>query len=199
MFNIFNEKLKININIFYKTNGAHYMQAIFDYGKSHNISLKYNDFNLYAYNLILSDSSLKTYDYMNEDFDIHDIPIGKPQYDYDIYFGDDEFMQNNGNTEFTDYDEILRKKSYGIFKNKINENKTSKKTICVNKLLNNYINTIIENMKKNKENIIYNSNNHSIYDYEIQKGSFNLYYEIEQMLLSDPKMKELGLYELQMT
>ena len=28
-------------------------------------------------------------------------------------------------------------------------------------------------MKKNKENIVYNSNNHSIYDYESLKDSYN--------------------------
>ena len=195
MFNFYNEKLNININLFYKSNIAYYMQAILDYGNSNKINLKYNDFDLYLYNLVFADGSYKMNEYMGY---MGIKPIPQTPNNYDIYFGDDDFMQNNVDTKFTDCDEILRKKSYGIFKNKINKNKTSKKTICVNKLLNNYINTIIENMKKNKENIVYNSNNHSIYDYEILKDSYNFNYEIEQYLLNDPKMKELGFYGLEM-
>ena len=40
------------------------MQAILDYGNSNKINLKYNDFDLYLYNLVFADGSYKMNRYM---------------------------------------------------------------------------------------------------------------------------------------
>ena len=83
------------------------MQAILDYGNSNKINLKYNDFDLYLYNLVFADGSYKMNEYMGY---MGSKPIPKTPNNYDIYFGDDDFeVKNNGDTKFTDCDEILRK------------------------------------------------------------------------------------------